>query len=172
MIYSLLYKIFEKVRTKALKAKLKAGDTNILGEVNIWSKDIQCGKNVTIYPYVTLWGKTIEIGDDTKIGNNTIINAINKIHIGANTAIAAQCYIIDANHGIQAGTPIREQAMDVSSDGIFIGDDVWIGAQCVIVKGAYIGNGAVIGANSLVNSHIPDNAIAFGSPARVHGYRK
>ena len=62
--------------------------------------------------------------------------------------------------------------MDVAVEGIFIGDDVWIGAQCIIVKGARIGNGAVIGANSLVNSDILDNAIAFGTPARVHGYRQ
>ena len=52
-----------------------------------------------------------------------------------------------------------------------IGDDVWIGAQCVIRQGVTIGQGAVIGANSFVNKDIPPYAIAFGSPAKVYKYR-
>lgn len=52
-----------------------------------------------------------------------------------------------------------------------IGDDVWIGAQCVVRQGVTIGQGAVIGANSFVNKDIPPYAIAFGSPAKVYKYR-
>lgn len=62
--------------------------------------------------------------------------------------------------------------MDVADDGIFIGKDVWIGAQCSIIKGAYINNHAIIGAQSLVNSEIPENAIAVGTPAKILKYRK
>ena len=52
-----------------------------------------------------------------------------------------------------------------------IGDDVWIGAQCVIRQGVHIGTGAVIGANSFVNKDIPPFAIAFGTPAKVYKMR-
>lgn len=62
--------------------------------------------------------------------------------------------------------------MDVAEDGIIIGEDVWIAAQCSILKGARIHNHAVIGAQSLVNSEIPENAIAVGTPAKIIKYRQ
>lgn len=52
-----------------------------------------------------------------------------------------------------------------------IGNDVWIGAQCVVRQGVTIGNGAVIGANSFVNKDVPPYAIAFGTPIKVYKYR-
>lgn len=130
------------------------------------------GHHVTLYPGVYLWGQHIRIGSNVDIGIGTILYARAGLHIGDNTSIAGQCYIIDSNHGTALGTPIREQPMQTAPDGIHIGSDVWIGAQCSILKGARIHDGAVIGANSLVNSEIPANAIAYGTPARVHGYRK
>lgn len=52
-----------------------------------------------------------------------------------------------------------------------IGNDVWIGAQCVIRQGVRIGTGAVIGANSFVNKDVPPFAIVFGTPAKVYKMR-
>jgi len=53
-----------------------------------------------------------------------------------------------------------------------IGSDVWIGANCTILGGVQIGDGAVVGAGSIVNKDIPAYAIAVGNPARVIKYRK
>ena len=58
---------------------------------------------------------------------------------------------------------IQKQSLKTAVEGIFIGKDVWIGAQCFILKGAKINNGAVIGAQSLVNKEIPSYAVAFGT---------
>lgn len=52
-----------------------------------------------------------------------------------------------------------------------IGHDVWIGVDSVVKRGVTIGNGAVIGANSVVTKDIPPYAIAIGSPAKVIKYR-
>lgn len=52
-----------------------------------------------------------------------------------------------------------------------IGDDVWIGARVTILPGADIGNGAVIGAGSVVRGKIPPMVVAAGNPARVVGMR-
>jgi acetyltransferase-like isoleucine patch superfamily enzyme len=112
----------------------------------------------------------IKVGNNVFIGNNSII--LPNVTIGDNTIIAGQYYIIVTNHGTKAGELIRNQPDDVAEDGIYIGEDVWIAAQCVILKGAKINNGAIIGAKSLVNSEIPANAIAVGVPAKVIGYRK
>lgn len=143
----------------------------ILGKVYINAKNIKVGKNVTFYPGVYLWGNDIEIGDNVDIGIGTIIYSKNGIKIGNNTNIAGQCYIIDSNHGTKKGNLIREQADDVAPNGITIGDDVWIGAQCSILKGAQIDDGAVIGAQSLVNKHVPANAIMAGTPCKIIKYR-
>ena len=83
---------------------------------------------------------------------------------------AANCGIYPFNHGIEAGTRIREQPL-ISKGDIVVGDDAWLGFGVVLLAGACIGKGAVIGAGSVVNSNIPDNAIAYGAPARVVGSR-
>ena len=83
--------------------------------------------------------------------------------------IAANCYIIDSNHGIVQDILMREQPLD--SSPIIIGEDVWIGTDCQVLKGRRIDSGAVIGAGSLVNRDIPANAIAAGIPARILKYR-
>jgi virginiamycin A acetyltransferase len=58
-----------------------------------------------------------------------------------------------------------------SKGPITIGNDVWIGTQCVILSGSTIGDGAVIAANSVVTADIPPYAIAAGSTAKVLRYR-
>lgn len=93
------------------------------------------------------------------------------VEIGDNTSIAANCYIIDSNHGIEKGKLIREQKSAVKGP-VVIGEDVWLGAGVKVLSGVHIGNGAVIGAGAVVNSDIPENAVAVGVPARVIRYRK
>ena len=54
-----------------------------------------------------------------------------------------------------------------SKGPIIIGDCVWIGERAVILGGVKIGNGAIIGANSVVTHDVPENGIAVGCPARI-----
>ena len=56
-------------------------------------------------------------------------------------------------------------------DNILIGNDVWIGCGAFIKRGIKIGNGSIVGANSVVTEDIPDYAIVFGAPARHFKYR-
>lgn len=119
-----------------------------------------------------LWGTNINIGNRVQIGMNTVIFSKKGVTIGNNTSIAGQCYIIDTNHGTKDGQLIQDQADEVAEEGIVIGNDVWIAAQCMILKGAKINDGAVIGAQTLVNCEIPKNAIVVGTPAKIIGYRK
>lgn len=178
-ILSIIYKVFSKIHLRLLSAyvisrmTLKSESTpRILGKIHFNAKKVIVGRNVTIYPGVYFWGNYIEIGDNVDIGIGTIIYSRNGVKIGSNTSIAGQCYIIDSNHGTKAGELIRNQHMDTAEEGIIIGDDVWIAAQCSILKGAHINDHAVIGAQSLVNTEIPENAIAVGTPARVIKFRK
>jgi acetyltransferase-like isoleucine patch superfamily enzyme len=83
--------------------------------------------------------------------------------------IGPLCYITDADHGTQAGTPVASQPMETAP--VRIGAEVWLGAGVKVLKGVTIGDGAVIGAGAVVTHDIPAGAIAVGVPARVIGQR-
>lgn len=170
-IVSKIIRIYRK-KIFLLKINSTEKSVKILGKVYINATNIKIGKNVTIYPNAYFWGDgLIEIGDNVDIGIGTIIFSKKRVRIGNNTAIAAQCYIIDSNHGIKKDILINKQSLEVDDQGIIIGNDVWIAAGCKIVKGAKINNGAIIGALSLVNSEIDENAIAVGIPAKIKKFR-
>lgn len=139
--------------------------------VNFKAQNVKLGGHVHIYDNVTFWGNgEIIIGNNVKIGSFSTFFSGEGIIIGDNTNIAAQCYIIDADHGIEKDRLIREQEDVVEK--IVIGRDVWVGAGVVILKGSIIEDGAVIGAGAVVKGHIPKNAVVAGIPARVIKYRQ
>lgn len=90
--------------------------------------------------------------------------------IGANTLIAGGVKICGVNHGFSSlDHPIRDQP--TRELPIEIGNDVWIGMGAIILPGVTIGDGCVIGANSVVNKDVPPMSIGVGSPFRVTGHR-
>ena len=102
-----------------------------------------------------------------RIGKNcglsgTIIGAYESITI-------ADCVIVGANTVITDFDwhPISKQTKEMKSAPIVIDNDVWIGMNCVVLKGVHIGRGTVIAANSVVTRSIPEMVIAAGNPARV-----
>jgi acetyltransferase-like isoleucine patch superfamily enzyme len=97
----------------------------------------------------------------------------NGIRIGRDVLIAANCTLAPTNHAFaDPDRPIREQGFQPSRGGIVIGDDVWIGANCVLLDGAVIDRGCVIGAASLVRGALPAFCLAHGTPAVVCGWRE
>ena len=178
MIFNLIYKVINRAahwyRRKVFKLKTGTKHNNfvLLGNVNLLNYDVKIGNNVTIYPDATFWGGGhIEIGDNCSIGQSTVIFASKSggVTIGNNTHIAAQCYIIDMDHGTQANMLIEKQENSV--DKISIGNDVWIGAGAKILKGSTLKSHSVIGANAVVKGIIEENAIAVGVPAHIIKYR-
>lgn len=144
----------------------------IVKNITLINTNLKIGNNVTLYPNVMFFGDgLIQIGDNVDIGNGTIIysSKLGGIRIGNNTSIAAHTYIIDHNHGIELGHLIREQNNLVAP--ICIGNDVWIAHNCTILKGTIIGDGAVIGAKSLVNSNVEPYSVVCGVPAKHIKYR-
>lgn len=80
------------------------GLVTVLGKVYLNNPNIRFGSNVTLYPNVHIFGQgRVTLEDNVSIGDGTIICAAEDITIGKNTMIAAQCYIIDCNHGMHLG---------------------------------------------------------------------
>lgn len=114
-------------------------------------------------------GARILIGDDCFIGAGCEFNISERIEVGNHCQIAAGSRFIDHNHGIALGDPIGSQPC--SAAPIFIGEDVWVGANAIVLAGVNIGKGGVVGAGSVVTQSVPSNAIVAGVPARTIRFR-
>lgn len=112
---------------------------------------------------------TIRIDSRTTIGSYTFIYASSEINIGQDCMIGPFVYIVDSDHGIRRGELMNLQPNQCKT--IFIGNDVWLGAHSVILKGVQIEDGAVIAAGSVVRENVPSNAIVGGVPAKILGER-
>lgn len=112
------------------------------------------------------------IGERTVINSGCVLYTGNGIQIGNDVAIAANCTFAPVNHAYQdKSRRINQQGFLPSRGGIIIEDDVWIGANVVILDGAILRTGCVIGAGSLVRSEVPAYAIRVGNPLRHIGWR-
>lgn len=116
---------------------------------------------------------------DINIGANTIINSCcvlysgNGISIGNNVAIAANCTIAPVNHEYKSkDILIRSQGFKASKGGVLIEDDVWIGANCVLLDGAILRKGCVVGAGSIVRGEVHAYSINAGNPLSIIGWRE
>jgi len=115
----------------------------------------------------------VVIGPGTVINSGTVIYTGNGVSIGAHVAVAANCTFAATNHEYHArDTHIADQGFMPSRGGIVVEDDVWIGANVVLLDGAIVRKGAVVGAGSVVNKELPAYSINVGAPARTIGYRK
>lgn len=111
----------------------------------------------------------VVIGRGTTINNGfTAICETSTISIGARCSIGPGVTIFDSDfHGLSASQ--RNVASAVQRADVFIGDDVFIGAGAIILKGVRIGARSVVGAGSVVVKSLPEAVIAAGNPARVVG---
>ena len=111
-------------------------------------------------------GAAITIGDDFGMTGGVIV-AEQQITIGHRVTVGANSSIVDTDfHPLDPVVRQRTPAAGAAAP-IVIEDDVFIGMECLILKGAHIGAGSVIGARSVVTGPIPPGVIAAGNPARV-----
>lgn len=153
---------------------------------------ISVGKNTRIYKRTRIKAFTyhtnkyykpiIEIGDNSSIGSDCFLSAINKIKIGNNVAITARTLILDNVHGNfkESDFTFKQNAeipdvflqklseRELNSNGpVIIEDNVHIGENCVILSGVTIGHNSVISANSVILKNIPPYSLVSGNPGRI-----
>jgi acetyltransferase-like isoleucine patch superfamily enzyme len=113
----------------------------------------------------------IELADGVNIGFNCEVFSASRVTIGANTMLAAYCYVIGGDHDwSDPSQTVLEQGR--VSAGVTIGAGAWLGAGVKVLDGASIGDNAVVGAGAVVKGEVPASAIAVGMPARVIGSRE
>ncbi len=162
-----LMQMFHKLSQEALKITAELNSKYHTPEeiVDIFSK--LTGKKVDksfglFPPFYTDCGKNI------KVGKNVFINACCRfqdqggIEIGDGTLIGHNTTIATLNHDFNP-----ETRANITPKSVKIGKNVWIGSDCTILPDVEIGDGAIIGAGSVVTKSIGKNCIAVGNPARV-----
>lgn len=106
----------------------------------------------------------VVIGDHTRIGiHNTIIGPV---CIGSHVNLAQGITVTALNHNFE-DIKKRIDEQGISTKPVIIGDDVWIGANAVILPGVTIGQHAVVAAGAVVTNDVPDNTVVGGVPAKI-----
>lgn len=128
-------------------------------------RQFSLGKNSVIESYCCINNAVgdVVIGDSTRIGiHNTIIGPVT---IGNHVNLAQGITVTALNHNFKDSTK-RIDEQGISTRPVTIGDDVWIGANAVILSGVTIGCHVVVAAGAVVTKDVPDNCVVGGVPAR------
>ena len=104
-------------------------------------------------------GGHIVIGNNVGFNSNCVVASHCKIEIGNNVEVGPNVCIFDHDHDYRVSGGIKTNKY--LADSVSIGDNTWIGANCVILKGAKIGNNCVVAAGSIVRQSIPDNCVFY-----------
>lgn len=144
----------------------------------LWGKkSIEIGKNVFIaensfLSAVEKWEGQVfkprlKIGDNTTIGSNFFATCITEIVIENNVLISDRVFISDHIHNYEAiKKPILKQNLEFKGK-VFVKEGSFIGINAVIMPGVTIGKNSVIGASAVVTKNVPDYSVATGNPARL-----
>lgn len=124
-----------------------------------------CGKGLLVAPYVRIeWPENIVCGENVSFNRFCMISAHGGIEIGDNTLVGPFVVIYSSNHKFPRNKLIRSSGYELKP--VRIGNDVWIGAGAIILPGSDIGDGAVIGAGSVVKGRVDPYIVVAGVPAK------
>lgn len=125
------------------------------------------GKRVVFYPGVWIApGKNLEIGDDVDLALNVQIETSGGVTIGDRSLVGYGTKIFSRNHLIPQ-KPGQIFSSGHRFNAVSIGKDVWLGANVIVLPGRTIGDGAVVGAGSVVTKDVAPYTIVAGNPAKL-----
>lgn len=154
-------------------------DSHPQGKISIGQDVVLCSRTSDTALGVTrpvvlrtlLPGAQIHVGKNAGLSGTVVCAAIS-VSIGDNSLIGSEVIIADTDfHPIHNPKERRRAAIPAPREGhrVCIGENVFIGARSIILKGTTIGDGSVVGAGSVVKGIFPANSIIAGNPARSIG---
>jgi acetyltransferase-like isoleucine patch superfamily enzyme len=175
------YLITYLTQKKSLISISVGANTQITGTIDKRSKksNIIIGENCLIQGNLVTETEesSINIGNNVFIGGGTIIDCVRSVTVEDDVLISYQCILADSNnHSISYSIRKNDLAdwkqgkhdwSTTKSSQIKISRGAWIGVRTIILKGVKIGEGAVVGAGSVVTQDVPAWTIVAGNPARV-----
>ena len=196
ILFKYLRKYLESRHIKAMKKHVNMEESSILSESFRVEDRFGIKKRITIGNSCLLAcnivfeteGGSVTIGDGVFISAGTNLYSINNITIGNDVMISWGVSIIDNNsHSLVSQERINDVAdwkkginegvigkyknwAVVKSAPIHIKDKAWIGFNSIIAKGVTIGEGAIVGAGSVVTKDVPDYAVVGGNPSKIIKY--
>ncbi|WP_053094369.1 acyltransferase [Bacillus sp. 522_BSPC] len=156
--YSLKYRLElgQGVKIKKILIRnnynIKIGDFSFIDDFVILNAGSSAGK--------------IIIGENSFIGAFSLLDGSGGLTIGNHVMIATHVRVVAANHNFDnINMPMKQQGL--TTKGIMIENDVWIGTGAVILDGVKVGKGSVIAANSVVTKDVPDYSVVAGVPSKI-----
>ena len=121
---------------------------------------------VTCTSHFSKFGKGLKIGSNSAIGRFSEFGAAGGIEVGSDVIMGSYISFHSENHNFNDSSKLI-RAQGVTSKGIKIGNNVWVGAKVTFLDGCEVGNNSVVAAGAVVNSIYPDNSIIGGVPAKL-----
>jgi acetyltransferase-like isoleucine patch superfamily enzyme len=108
----------------------------------------------------------IVLENGVNISYNCVVFSASSVRVGAETLLAAYCYLVGGGHDFdRVDVPVVQQARP--SRGITVGPGGWLGAGAIVLDGVTVGPSAIVAAHAVVTQDVPPFAIVAGVPARV-----
>ena len=121
---------------------------------------------LTTTSHLSKYGVGLVMGSNSAIGDYTHFGASGGIKIGNDVIMGSYISFHSENHSFSdKSILIREQG--VTSVGIILGNNIWVGAKVTFLDGCIVGNNCVVAAGAVVNGQYPDNCIIGGIPAKI-----
>lgn len=136
--------------------------------ISSWRRSTACAIYAPTRLRVFGPGASIHIGAGCELSGASITARSTAITLGKNVMLAPNCIIVDSDfHAIWPPEKRKTEPGPERDEGVSIGDYVWLGMNCIVLKGVSIGYGSILGAGSVVTRSIPPRCLACGTPARV-----
>jgi acetyltransferase-like isoleucine patch superfamily enzyme len=122
--------------------------------------------NLLSTSHYSKYGKGLKMGNNSAVGDFTHFGAPGGIEIGNDVIMGSYVSFHSENHNFSDTTKlIREQG--VTSKGIKLGNNIWVGAKVTFLDGCEVGSNSVVAAGAVVNGIYPENSIIGGVPAKI-----
>jgi putative colanic acid biosynthesis acetyltransferase WcaF len=119
------------------------------------------GRGAHVYPGARIWAPwNLEIGDEAGVADGVILYSQGKITLGRRVVVSQGAHLCAGTHDYQ------KKGFPLLTAPIVVGDEAWIAAEAFIHPGVNIGEGAVIGARSVVTGDLPAWMVSVGHPCR------